>query len=110
MTQSKNRCHYCGERGGATTDHIVPMALGGPASDPRNFVRACLKCNNQKAATMTDCYCRTCAAAVALFAPRQHMLDYSRRLCAWLETMNRAHNDHQPGLHVVASGTPSGTL
>lgn len=59
-------CHYCNERPGVTTDHIVPRAFGGPDAF-WNFVPSCPTCNLEKGSTWPTCPCDKCVDAVDRF-------------------------------------------
>jgi 5-methylcytosine-specific restriction endonuclease McrA len=58
-------CHYCGNPGAKTRDHIVPKALGG-LDRTWNIVRACVRCNGRKANHWPTCPCDTCQNSVRL--------------------------------------------
>ena len=50
LARDRNRCQYCGIRGGLfdlTLDHILPVSRGGTTS-PENLVAACFACNQRK--------------------------------------------------------------
>lgn len=42
-----SRCVWCGERGGLTLDHLVPVSQGG-THESKNLVTACLWCNSAR--------------------------------------------------------------
>ncbi|MGL4998169.1 MAG: HNH endonuclease [Cetobacterium sp.] len=64
-------CHYCecklGRRGDTarTTDHIVPLGLGGKDFD-WNKVVACRRCNMSKADKWPECKCEACKKSVEI--------------------------------------------
>lgn len=48
LHRDRRICVYCGARGAATIDHLVPVSHGGPSSW-LNTAAACTRCNQAKA-------------------------------------------------------------
>lgn len=48
-----NRCLVCGSKGNLTTDHVVPVVLGG-SSDIANIQPLCVSCNSSKGIKIID--------------------------------------------------------
>ncbi len=76
-SQNVGECHYCGTFGGMTRDHIVPASLGGPDGG-WNIVRACTKCNYDKADKWPTCGCDQCIAAVERFLEDETLRERAR--------------------------------
>lgn len=60
-------CHYCKVAPAVTRDHIIPKSKGGPKL-VWNIVRACQRCNREKADKWPTCTCPKCKKAIWLFA------------------------------------------
>lgn len=65
-TRPGGRCHYCrSNTKRLTIDHIVPRSRGGQ-NMAWNYVPACARCNQDKAARLPTCKCQHCQRAIDL--------------------------------------------
>jgi len=74
-------CHYCKERPGITSDHIVPVVLGGPTM-MWNLVPSCPTCNADKKDYWPSCDCEKCTTAVANFLAEPKWVETARAAMA----------------------------
>lgn len=94
-----DECHYCSTIALMTRDHIVPASLGGPDGG-WNIVKACPRCNYEKADKWPTCGCEKCVAAVERFLEDPRLTERAsvivrrrkRELGDQLASIERAHN------------------